>query len=58
VLPFLFLLIALGGLKLGRIGRGLIVVGIVINLFGAITFARHHQFYRADAATFRSLDGR
>ena len=52
---FLFVLIAVGGRQLGRIGRVLVVVGIVINLFGAVTFARDNQYYRADRGTYDSV---
>jgi hypothetical protein len=41
---FLVLLLALGGRKLGWTARTLILVGIAINLFGAITFGRMQQF--------------
>ncbi|HTE52723.1 MAG TPA: hypothetical protein VK698_17845 [Kofleriaceae bacterium] len=44
----LILLVAVGGRALGRTGKVLIAVGIAINLFGAITFARYPQFYRSD----------
>ena len=47
-IALLFVLIAIGGRPLGRIGKGLIVAGIVINLFGAVTFARKWEHYRAD----------
>ncbi|MEZ4399459.1 MAG: hypothetical protein R3B06_05550 [Kofleriaceae bacterium] len=43
---FLVLLVAVGGRPLGRLARGLIVVGIVVNLFGAWSFARHPTYYR------------
>ena len=33
----------------------LIVASIAINTFGAITFARYPQFYRADLAAYREL---
>ncbi len=46
---FLVLLLAIGGRPLGRATRALIALGIAINLFGAITFARYPEFYRADA---------
>lgn len=52
---FLILLIAIGGRPLKRLARTLIVVGIVINLFGAMTFARHHEYYRADAGTYNAV---
>lgn len=42
---FLFVLIAVGGRPLGRVARGLVVVAIAINLFGAVTFARMPQYY-------------
>jgi hypothetical protein len=44
----LIVLLAVGGRPLGRLARVLIAVGIAINLFGAITFARHERFYRGD----------
>jgi len=47
-MPLLVALIAIGGRPLGRPGKALIVAGIAINLFGAITFARYPQFYRSD----------
>ena len=43
---FLVLLLATSGPPLGRVAKTLIVAGIVVNLFGAVTFARHEQFYR------------
>ncbi len=45
----LFALLAVGARPLGRIGRALIVIAIVINLFGAATFARYNQFYENDS---------
>jgi hypothetical protein len=44
----LFVLIAVGGRQLGRIGKALIIAGIIVNLFGAVTFARKWEHYRAD----------
>jgi hypothetical protein len=43
---FLIMLIAIGGRPIGRFAKTLIVVGIAINLFGAITFDRAWQYYR------------
>jgi hypothetical protein len=43
---FLIMLIAVGGRPLGRFAKTLIVVGIAINLFGAVTFDRAWQYYR------------
>jgi hypothetical protein len=47
-MPLLIILLAVGGRPLGRPGKALIVIGIAINLFGAVTFARYPQFYRSD----------
>jgi len=47
---FLIMLLAIGGRPLTRVVKGLIIAGIVINLFGAVTFDRYHQFYRGGAA--------
>jgi hypothetical protein len=51
----LIVLLAIGGRPLGRWSRALIVVGIAVNLFGAITFHRMGAFYRADAATYNCV---
>ena len=48
----LVLLLALGGRRLGGVARTLIVVGMMVNLFGAITFNRVGQIYRSDAAAY------
>ncbi|MEZ4362340.1 MAG: hypothetical protein R3B48_19280 [Kofleriaceae bacterium] len=45
-LPLLIALLAIGGRPLHRTAKALIVVGVVVNLFGAITFDRLPQFYR------------
>lgn len=45
-LALLFLLIAIGDRPLGKVGRGLIILAVAINLFGAITFARDWRYYR------------
>lgn len=42
---FLVMLLAVGGRPLTRLARGLIIFGIAVNLFGAVTFARYDQFY-------------
>jgi hypothetical protein len=47
---FLIALLAIGGRPLTRVAKGLIIAGIAINLFGAITFDRYYQFYRGGAA--------
>ena len=45
-LVLLILLLAIGGRPLTRLAKALIVAGIVVNLFGAITFDRAWQYYR------------
>ncbi|HRC58229.1 MAG TPA: hypothetical protein PKU97_20035 [Kofleriaceae bacterium] len=45
-LVLLIALLAVGGRPLTRLARTLILVGVAINLFGAITFERMPQFYR------------
>lgn len=45
-LVFLVMLLAIGGRPLTRVTKGLIVAGIVVNLFGAITFDRQWKYYR------------
>ncbi len=42
----LILLIAIGARPLGRVAKALIIIGVVVNLFGAVTFDRYPQFYR------------
>ncbi len=44
-MPYLFALLAIGGRPLGRQAMVLIWWGIIINLFGAITFGRMPRFY-------------
>lgn len=52
---FLFMLLAIGGRPLTRTVKALIIAGVLINLFGAITFHRDHRFYRADRATYQTV---
>lgn len=47
---FLILLLAVGNRPLTRVLKTLIILSIVVNLFGAYTFGRHHQFY--DGGTY------
>ena len=51
----LIALIAIGGRPLGRIAKALIVLGIAINLFGAVTFMRDMRWYNFDYANIRVL---
>jgi hypothetical protein len=41
----LFCLLAVGGRKLGIFAKLLIIFGVVVNTFGAITFGRYWKFY-------------
>lgn len=43
---FLIMLLALGGRPLRTFSKGLIIFGVVVNLFGAITFDRKWEYYR------------
>lgn len=52
---FLVLLLAVDARPLTRLARALIVAGVAINLFGAVTFGRYQQFYRADRAAYQAL---
>ncbi|MCA9674306.1 MAG: hypothetical protein KC464_04615 [Myxococcales bacterium] len=54
-LPFLILLLAIGGRRFGWGTRALIVVGIVVNLFGATTFGRHPEYYRTQGAAYGTV---
>lgn len=49
---FLVMLLAIGGRPLTRIAKALIVAGIVVNLFGAVTFGRKWQYYRAGGTAY------
>jgi hypothetical protein len=66
-MPFLLLLLAVGARPLGRRAKALICIGIAINLFGAVTFARDGtrwpwcgsvkecKHYRTDNATYQTV---
>ncbi len=43
---FLIMLLAVGGRPLTWIGKALIIFGVVVNLFGAVTFDRSFEYYR------------
>ncbi|HMG20969.1 MAG TPA: hypothetical protein VK607_06615 [Kofleriaceae bacterium] len=51
-LALLIMLVAVGGRPLTRAARALIVAGIAINLFGAITFDRAWQYYRVGGNSY------
>ena len=44
-LPYLFILLALGGRPLTKKVKAVIIFAIIVNLFGAITFGRMPMFY-------------
>ncbi len=44
-MPFLMLLLAIGRYPFTRVFKALVVAGIAVNVFGAVTFARMSQFY-------------
>ena len=52
---FLILLIAVGGRSLTWLIKGLIIAAVVINLFGALTFARDYEYYRVDRPTYNTV---
>lgn len=45
-MAFLVMLLAIGGRPLRAVAKAMIVFGIVVNLFGAITFDRRWEYYR------------
>lgn len=51
-LVFLLMLVAIGGRPLTVLAKTLIVLGIVINLFGAYTFERDWSYYRLDGNAY------
>lgn len=51
-LVLLILLLAIGGRPFTRWTKALIIAGIAINLFGAITFDRAWQFYRVAGSAY------
>jgi hypothetical protein len=54
-LVLLILLLAVGGRPLTRTARALILAGIAINLFGAITFDRAWQYYRVGGNSYEVI---
>ncbi len=56
-LVLLILRIAVGNVPLDRTLRVLVLFGIAVNLFGAVTFHRFHGFYRTGEPAYRSLAG-
>jgi hypothetical protein len=51
-LVLLIMLLAIGGRPLTRLAKALIIAGIVVNLFGAITFDRGWTYYRLGGNTY------
>lgn len=54
---FMMMLLAIGGRPLGALARTLIVIGVVVNLFGAWSFDREHKYYRTDHNTYNAVIG-
>ncbi len=50
--PYLVLLLAVGRRPLSTLFKALVIVGIAVNTFGAITFKRYDQFYMSGATFF------
>lgn len=51
----LVLLLAVGGRPLGWFARTLLVLGIVVNLFGAWSFQRHGEYYRTGGNAYGTI---
>ncbi len=51
----LIALLAIGGRPLNRGFKTLIIISILINLFGAITFGRYPQYYQTDNRTYSAI---
>ena len=49
---FLIMLLAVGGRPLRAFAKALVVFGIVVNLFGAITFDRKWEYYRVGGSAY------
>ena len=47
-LPYLILILAVGRRPLSRLFKLLVLVGILVNAFGAVTFKRFEQFFSED----------
>lgn len=52
---FLMMLLAIGGRPLTAFAKALIVVGIVVNLFGAATFDRDWRYYRTGGNAYDTV---
>ena len=51
-MAFLVMLLAIGGRPLRAVSKAMIVFGIVVNLFGAITFDRRWEYYRVGGSAY------
>jgi len=49
---FLMMLLALGGRPFRKAAKAMIVFGILVNLFGAITFDRYWKYYRVQGDAY------
>lgn len=54
-MPFLIMLIAIGGRRIGPGSKLLIAFGMLINLFGAVTFDRSAQHYRVEGSAYHAI---
>jgi hypothetical protein len=55
-LPFVVMLVAIGGRPMNRLVKAAIVFGVVVNLFGAITFDRYGwRYYRVDRDAYGTI---
>lgn len=52
---FLVMLLAIGGRPLGKLAKTLIVIGVVVNLFGAYSFDREWQYYKLDSKAYSAV---
>jgi hypothetical protein len=54
---FLVMLLAIGDRPLGRVGKTLIVIGVIVNLFGAWSFDRRWEHYRVGGKAYETVVG-
>lgn len=51
VMPYLMLLLAIGGRRFSKVFYALAVIAVLVNLFGAVTFDRMPQYYYDSSPT-------
>jgi hypothetical protein len=52
---FLVMLLAIGGRPLGRVAKTLIVIGVIVNAFGAWSFDRDWSYYRIQPTDYEKV---